>query len=114
MQDGFSGVRVFPNRSESTVTGGNGDAWTDHLATAYFWLGHGHHGNDLAGGLDDVRFYSRALSASEATAHFRPALSTAGLVGAWSFDREISVESLAFVNAHYRGCVGIPWYDSVD
>ncbi|MBN1771514.1 MAG: hypothetical protein JXB32_09650 [Deltaproteobacteria bacterium] len=66
-QDG-TGVLVYIDGTATPTTGTNADAWTAGLALAGVWVGDGPAGN-LAGMLDEVRVYDRALAADEVARH---------------------------------------------
>lgn len=67
-QDG-TGVAIYLDGQPTTPAGSNAASWSDHLSLAGAWLGSGPSGA-YAGVLDEVRVYSRPLTADEVARHF--------------------------------------------
>jgi hypothetical protein len=66
-QDG-AGVAIYLDGQPATATGTDGTAWSGHLSLSGAWIGGGA-GGYFDGVLDEVRVYSRALSAEEVALH---------------------------------------------
>ncbi|MBW2699656.1 MAG: PKD domain-containing protein [Deltaproteobacteria bacterium] len=67
-QDG-AGVRMYLDGQEIATSGNDGAAWSDHLSLAGLRIGSGHR-SAFQGMLDELRFYSRALTSDEVMRHF--------------------------------------------
>ena len=88
MQDG-NGPKIYLNGVECTltVTGADATAWADHLSINSITVGNGSWQLHADGTMDEVRFYTRALSEDEVTQHRNGTyLDNDGLAARWGFD----------------------------
>ena len=67
-QDG-TGIKIYIDGQESSLSGTNSAYWTDHLSLSGTWFGKGHW-TSFDGLLDEAKIYNRALSSSEISQHY--------------------------------------------